>query len=323
MVLPSPVSAGKNFGVSRVTSVFSPWTSACPHVALGMLPRMKPTMDQPDAPSGGQPAGSTGHPDNACKHSLLSVIEQQIIPRLLRANTLIRPPLDADNGALPMPDAADIEDFALSWLHAEASISHALLLEFRDQGFTTEQLFLQVIAPAARYLGVQWEQDQLDFSQVTLGLLRLHQLSHELGYAFREGPQEAGVRRRIMLASAPGSQHLLGLTIVSEFFRKERWQVVVEISTTAHELAQAISNEWFEVLGLSVGVVEQLQELPALIQTLRQHSRNPDMRVLLGGPAFITQAVEARSLGADGISLDAAEAVELAVKLLGAGGGSR
>jgi methanogenic corrinoid protein MtbC1 len=284
---------------------------------------MKPTTDQRDAPPGGERGGSTGPSDNACKHSLLSVIEQQIIPRLLRANSLTIPPLDAGTGALPMPDASDIEDFALSCLHTDADFCHGLLLAFRDQGLSTEQLFLQVIAPAARFLGVQWEQDQLDFSQVTLGLLRLHQLSHELGYAFRDGPQEAGGRRRIMLASAPGSQHLLGLTIVSEFFRKERWQVVVEISSTGLELAQAISNEWFEVVGLSVGVVEQLQDLPSLIQTLRQHSRNPDIRVLLGGPAFITQAVEAHSLGADGISLDAAEAVELARKLLGAEGGLR
>jgi methanogenic corrinoid protein MtbC1 len=77
------------------------------------------------------------------------------------------------------------------------------------------------------------------------------------------------------------------------------------------------------VLGLSVGVVEQLEDLPALIQTLRQHSRNPEMRVLLGGPAFFTQTVEATRLGADGISLDAAEAVALAVRLLETAGGSR
>ncbi len=284
---------------------------------------MKPMMDQLHSPSGGHSVGAVGHPDNSCKHSLLSVIEQQIIPRLLQANALTSPSPEAVSGVASMPEASDIEHFARCCLHNEAGISHAQLMRFRDQGLTTEQLFLQVIAPAARTLGVQWEQDQLDFSQVTLGLLRLHQLSHELGYAFRDGPQAAGVRRRIMLACAPGSQHLLGLTIVSEFFRKERWQVVVEISATAHELAQAISNEWFEVLGLSVGVVEQLEDLPALIQTLRQHSRNPEMRVLLGGPAFFTQTVEATRLGADGISLDAAEAVALAVRLLETAGGSK
>jgi methanogenic corrinoid protein MtbC1 len=278
---------------------------------------MKPTMGHHGAPSRGHSAGATEYQDNACKHSLLSVIEQQIIPRLLQANSLTSPPIVVGAGVLPAPPAADIEKFALACVHADEAAAHARLMGFRQQGYTTDQLFLQVIAPAARFLGLQWEQDQQDFSQVTLGLLRLHQLSHELGYAYRDGPQEAGVRRRIMLASAPGSQHLLGLTIVSEFFRKERWQVVVEISTTEPDLTQAVSNEWFEVVGLSVGVVEQLEDIPSLIQTLRHHSRNPDLRVLLGGPAFLTRAVEANSLGADGISLDAADAVVLAAKLLG------
>ncbi|MEY3912123.1 MAG: hypothetical protein RL509_167, partial [Pseudomonadota bacterium] len=59
---------------------------------------MKPMMDQLHTPSGGHPAGAVGHPDNSCKHSLLSVIEQQIIPRLLQANALTSPSLEAVSG---------------------------------------------------------------------------------------------------------------------------------------------------------------------------------------------------------------------------------
>ena len=270
---------------------------------------------RPQAPS--QPS-HTGH-DHTCKASLLSVIEQQIIPRLLKANPAVDHIAESILLGLPVANEPDIQTFALACLAPDADSCHTALQRWRDRGYTTEQLFLDVIAPTARFLGLQWENDQLDFSQVTLGLVRLHQLSHELGYAYRDGPQTAGGRRRIMLASAPGSQHLLGLTIVSEFFRKERWQVVMEISESAQELAQAVSHEWFDLLGLSVGVVEQLQELPALIGLLRQQSRNPHVRVLLGGPAFLTQTVHAQDLGADGISLDAAEAVELADRLLTAG----
>lgn len=273
-------------------------------------------MDPPASRPAEVDGGAFDHHDNACKDSLLSVIEQQIIPRLLKANALVHDEVKSGAEGIPQPHPEDIQQFALSCLSPDADISHGRLMVFRQQGLATDQLFLDVIAPAARFLGVQWEQDQLDFSQVTLGLLRLHQLSHELGYAYRDGPQEAGARRRIMLASAPGSQHLLGLTIVSEFFRKERWQVVVEISSTASDLAQALSNEWFDVVGLSVGLVEQIETIPQLIHTLRQHSRNQQIRVLLGGPAFISQSNHAHHLGADGVSLDAAEAVALASRLL-------
>lgn len=301
-------------------SVALPHFGHRPVPPFGDIPwQMMAAMVPPDAPPAGQLGGPTAHHDNACKDSLLSVIEKQIIPRLLQANALVNGISLEESLALPHPQELDVQTFALSCLSADEDISHARLMSFRHQGLTTDELFLQVIAPAARFLGVQWETDQLDFSQVTLGLLRLHQLAHELGYAYRDGPQQAGARRRIMLASAPGSQHLLGLTIVSEFFRKERWQVVVEISATAHELGQAIANEWFDMLGLSVGVVEQLQDIPALIATLRRQSRNPGVRVLLGGPAFLLQPSLAAELGADGISLDAAEAVALADQLLEAG----
>ncbi|MFM2241129.1 MAG: hypothetical protein RJA69_2503 [Pseudomonadota bacterium] len=315
--LGTPHDAGRS--LETVMSIVFSRLRHLPGVARlwGTLGQMMATLGHSDTPATQPPVRSSSYQDNACKHSLLSVIEQQIIPRLLQSNSLASPAVEAGAGVSSVLEASDVETFALSCLHDDEDVSHAQLLGFRQQGLTTDQLFLQVIAPAARFLGLQWERDQLDFSQVTLGLMRLHQLSHELGYVYREGPQEAGPRRRIMLASAPGSQHLLGLTIVSEFFRKERWQVVVEISTTEHDLAHAVSNEWFEVLGLSVGVVEQLKDIPSLIQTLRQRSRNPAMRVLLGGPAFLTQAVAAQSIGADGISLDAAEAVVLAAQLLG------
>lgn len=296
---------------------------AIPH--LGHLPvpalwhkpwEMMSMMVPPDTPPGGQFGGPLADRDNACKDSLLSVIEKQIIPRLLQANALKNVKNSSASLASSPPKVLDIQNFAIACLSADEDDSHDRLMNFRHQGLNTDQLFLHVIAPAARFLGVQWETDQLDFSQVTLGLLRLHQLSHKLGYAYREGPQQAGARRRIMLASAPGSQHLLGLTIVSEFFRKERWQVVVEISATAHELGQAVANEWFDMLGLSVGVVEQLQDIPSLISALRRQSRNPSVQVLLGGPAFLLQPSLATDLGADGISLDAAEAVVLADRLL-------
>ena len=288
------------------------------------LPRLIPSfapwlfMMQRNAGGTSTEAGHTSGAshDNACKHSLLSVIEQQIIPRLLDAHTSVQLVPQAATSATQTPTEGEIQAFALSCLAAEPKTSQEWLEDLRNRGYSTERLFLQVIAPAARFLGLQWEQDKMDFSQVTLGLLRMHQLAHELGYAYRDGPQVAGARRRIMLASAPGSQHLLGLTIVSEFFRKERWQVVVEISVTQKELADAVANEWFDMLGLSVGLVEQLADLPSLIQTLRQQSRNPEVKVLLGGPAFLAQTVQAIDFGADGISLDASEAVVLASELL-------
>ena len=255
--------------------------------------------------------------EDVCSGSLRSVIESQIIPRLLEAH--------------PRPGAANAQHFKLAYQPLQADIAafaelcvsrgsdevlefiEKLLLEHIDN----DSIFLNLIAPAARHLGLMWESERADFSQVTMGLLRMHQITHRLGYEYQNGPQKAGVSKRVMLASAPGSQHILGLAMVSEFFRKDGWQVVIEVADTPAQLCHAARNEWFDLVGLSVGVTEQLDHLPELISELKKQSRNPNTPVLLGGPVFSACDLSAESLGADGISTDAIEGVQLASLLVG------
>jgi methanogenic corrinoid protein MtbC1 len=184
--------------------------------------------------------------------------------------------------------------------------------ELLHQGITTDRIFLELIAPAARQLGLMWEQDLCDFTEVTCGLVRMHEITHRLGFEYQNGPQLGGDVQRIMLASAPGSQHFLGMTIVSDFFRKAGWDVVIEISLSEKELVHAVSNEWFDVIGISCATEAQLKNLPGLVRALKAASGNPEPGVLLGGPIFTVQTHDARSLGADGICVDVKEAVALA-----------
>jgi methanogenic corrinoid protein MtbC1 len=195
---------------------------------------------------------------------------------------------------------------------SKASETTQFIDELLHQGITTDRIFLELIAPAARQLGLMWEQDLCDFTEVTCGLVRMHEITHRLGFEYQNGPQLGGDVQRIMLASAPGSQHFLGMTIVSDFFRKAGWDVVIEISVSEKELVHAVSNEWFDVIGISCATEAQLKTLPGLIRALKAASGNPEPGVLLGGPIFTVQTHNARSLGADGICVDVKEAVALA-----------
>jgi methanogenic corrinoid protein MtbC1 len=170
---------------------------------------------------------------------------------------------------------------------------------------------MELITPAARHLGVLWEQDLCDFSDVTCGLAQMHQVTHRLGYGYHEGPTVEGEIQRVMLSCAPGSQHFLGLTIVADFFRRAGAHVVIEISSTESELMRAIANEWFDVIGISVAIETQLPQLRDLIAHFRQNSGNPDVKVMLGGPIFTLQELTADMFGADAISTDPIEAINL------------
>jgi len=251
-----------------------------------------------------------------CKNSLLEVIELQIIPRLVDSHPA---PLSAQlpvSGVAYVPSEPEVQAFAkLCLLDGDRDANQFVELLLRD-GYAVQDIYMKLIAATARYLGWQWEQDETDFSQVTLGLTRLQQLTHRLGYEYHSGPQHVGQVRRLMIASAPGSQHLLGLSMVSEFFRKDGWQVVVEIADNQAGLLQTVKNEWFDLLGLSVGLSEQIALLPDLIANLKSASRNPAIPVILGGAAFLGSDVRSQDLGAAGISTDAVQAVELGASLV-------
>ena len=280
-------------------------------LALSIWGRQPAT--QPTSPAANDPKVSI----DQCKTSLLSVIESQIIPRLLDAHPGVQH-LQLDSQAVEGVGVTeeDMLAFAHACLAADSQAVFAQIDLLQSKGVGSKTIFLDIITPAARYLGDMWSQDHMDFTLVAQGLLRMHHAMRHLGYESQDGPQTAGDIRRIMLASAPGSQHILGLAMVSEFFRAEHWQVVVEISTSESVLIHAVSHEWFDVIGLSVGLVEQLPEIPALIQRLKTASRNPNAFVSLGGPALLQPDIQAHSLGADAVSVNAAEAVNLAGDLM-------
>lgn len=250
-----------------------------------------------------------------CQSSILSIIESEIIPRLLKAEQVDTSQPNRAPASREMPSPQEIETFVNLCISHDQHVAQAFVNRMLAEGLNTEHIFLELITPAARYLGDQWESDGMDFSQVTHGLVRLHAIAHEIGFAYQDGPLIQGDVKRAMIASAPGSEHILGPTIVAEFFRKEGWQVVVEISPSANELVQAVSNEWFDTVGLSVSIEQQLTDLAMLVAKIKRFSRNPRVAVLLGGPIFTIRDLQATDFGAGGICTNAKEAVALALSL--------
>ena len=250
-----------------------------------------------------------------CQSSILSIIEAQIIPRLLKAERVNGNNLTLVPASRAMPSKEEIDSFVELCVSQDPFVAMIFVNKLLEEGLNTEHIFLELITPAARALGTQWDLDRMDFVDVTHGLVRLHAIAHEIGFAYQDGPVLQGEIKRIMIASAPGSEHLLGPTIVADFFRKAAWQVVVEIGSSKKQLVQAVENEWFDTVGLSVSIAPQLTDLADLVDQIKQRSRNPRVVVLLGGPIFTVQNLQASDFGAAGICVDAKEAVSLALAL--------
>ena len=251
-----------------------------------------------------------------CQFPVLSIVESQIIPRLLNAEKTRTRHLSLVSSSRVLPSQKEIAKFANLCVSQDPKVAQAFVNHFPEKGLSKEDIFLELIAPAARYLGSQWDDDCMDFSQVNLGLIRLHAIANEFRLDCKEGRFAKVKVKRVLIACAPGSLHMLGTTIVADFFREKGWQVVVSIPSSANELAQAVSQEWFDVVGLSISMAEQLITLADLIKQFKSSSLNPRVAVVLGGPIFALKESRAIDFGADDICVNAKHAVGVAESLL-------
>lgn len=259
------------------------------------------------------------HKKNSFEHeqSLQKVIRFQIIPRLLSSHLKVcsRHVGNSYQSGLKIT-GFEISEFINLCIADDEQLSRDYIKRLISYGISIDQIFLELIAPAARLLGEKWDKDLLDFIQVTHGLVRLHLITHVIGFEYQDGPTQAGEVRRLLIASSPGSKHFLGPNIVANFFRKIGWQVILEVSITSQELIHAVENEWFDLIGISVSTHEQLSTLGQLVDDLKKGSRNPNTKVLLGGPIFMIEEHAATEFGADAICTDFKKTVEIAASIL-------
>ncbi len=245
---------------------------------------------------------------------IVRTIEQDIIPRLVRAH---RDPVVAPAPApavLVTPD--DLHHFLPLILAAEDTGWQAMLERLLTRGIGVDEIYLGLLTPAARELGRMWESDLCAFTDVTVALGRMQRIMRTLSPAFGREVEHPADGRRVLLLPAPGEQHTFGLSIVAEFFRRAGWEVVGDTEARVADPAALVRREWFDVIGISVGLESRLDWLKSGISAVRNASRNKAIGVMVGGPVFVANPERAAELGADGTAVDGRQAPVMAEQLL-------
>jgi len=241
--------------------------------------------------------------------ALFRAIEGEVIPRLLLAHKARDEASAAPARGEPRVTDRDRSEFMGMLLGASAAATQQQIEALLRRGVTRERVFMDLLAFAARELGALWEEDRCSFTEVTIGLCRLHQVLHENSLiGDRVDPAAGGTGPRILLATACADQHVFGVVMVAEFFRRARWRVWSEPGASRSELAAMLGRESFDVLGLSAACSAIADEIGSEIETLRKASTNTELKVLVGGRLFAEDPELVVRVGADGAAFDARSA---------------
>lgn len=246
---------------------------------------------------------------------LARTIEAEIIPRLMLAHQTGHADLTAPRGERVRPGPTEVAELVQIVLANDPARPREYVQRLRADGVALEVLYLELLAPAARRLGAMWEDDLCDFTQVTLGLWRLQQVVYDLSPSFHASQARSPHRRRAMLVPVPGSQHTFGILMVAEFFRRSGWDVWGEPTASGVELVHAARNDWFDMIGLSLGTEVHVSRVASVILALRKASMNPGVVVMIGGPVVGLRPELVALVGADATAPDAAQAVARAESL--------
>lgn len=244
---------------------------------------------------------------------LARTIERDIVPRLVLAHGSATSRFAGQDSGIV---ESDVVKFAQTVLVSDVEVVLAYVERVRARGVTLDRVYLDLLAPAARYLGDLWNADLCDFTAVTVGLWRLQQVVRELSPAFQDKAERRNRQHVILLSSVPGEQHTLGVSIVGEFFRRTGWDVWAASPVSINELIGIVRSEWFGIIGLSVSSECKVEGLAGTIHSLRRASRNRSIGIMVGGPVFIEHPELVPLVGADATAVDGKQACEQAEGLL-------
>lgn len=177
-------------------------------------------------------------PESDCRRSLLRLLDSKIIPQL---SSVHEQPTSMRGVSQPpglAPTRASVASFALSCCSIHEMLCMKFVGSMLEQGYALNEILESLVAPAARFVGEEWDQDHIDFSTVALGLMRMQNITHHFAPQQRQRGISADDKFSIVLAALPGTWHLLGLTMVKELFTNDGWDARLEMAVDTRELRQ-------------------------------------------------------------------------------------
>ncbi|MDR1922250.1 MAG: corrinoid protein [Candidatus Adiutrix sp.] len=184
------------------------------------------------------------------------------------------------------------------------------------RGFKAGDIMREGLIAAMDIISPQFKAGTVFIPEVLLSA-RAMNLAVEALEPHLKGPGQALAAKSIVLGTVFGDLHDIGKNMVATMLRGAGF-VVIDLGINVSDAAfiEAVKARKPDLLGLSALLTTTMPAMVRVLETIREAGLRDQVKVMVGG-APIT-AKFAADIGADGYSGDAAEAVELARKLVSA-----
>lgn len=258
-----------------------------------------------------EPMCSTDEQMDEIGQSMLSrlrkVIEGDLVPRLMLA--VDTPRRESTDMHVVERLQESVDEFVQLLIAHDASIASRYVGMLRADGMPLSTLYLDLLAPAARRLGEMWDKDECSFTDVTIGVCRMHQVILEFSRCFDANPSSERSSKNALVLPVPGEQHSFGIFMVMEFLRKDGWNCFSGNPANMNEFHKLLRSQDFDVIGISVSAERHIDSARTLIREVRSASRNSESLILAGGRIFVENPELAAEIGADSMAIDGRKAV--------------
>ncbi len=239
-----------------------------------------------------------------------ALVASEILPKLVLPPHLVSAPSSPVVEA-PGPAAHPRFDDFMRLVRSDGEAAWTLIEEIVEGGTPVETVYAGLLTPVAREMGVLWEEDECDFTEVTLVCGRLQRIIRRIAARHHESP--LGTGPRVLVSALPESHHTLGPLIVAESLAGQG----IDVSVGEPFVSDMDPSE-FQVVAISIARVEEMEAAEVYIEGLR--ARAPEIRIIVGGAAFREDPGMVTRLGADGWAEDASSAALLVRDITGTDG---
>lgn len=175
---------------------------------------------------------------------------------------------------------------------------------------TVKKLYTDVFERSLIEIGQQWEMNIIDIYQEHYFSYSTQLIMSQLHSYFHTSEKNG---HSFISLSTSGDSHNIGIRMVTDFFEIDGWDTYfLGSDVPAQNLIKALKDHKADILAISCTMPQYLDSVKFLISAVRNVKELRNVKIIIGGRLFGMDKNLWKSVGADGYSSSADEAVNLA-----------